>query len=339
MLVTGGLGFIGSAFLRYIFENKLAHGNVINLDSMTYAADPKNLEEIVGNSHYHFVKGSILDGALLERLYREFSFKEIVHFAAETHVDNSIISPKSFVETNILGTFELLEFVRKNKEVRLHIISTDEVYGSLPLVGEFHEESPFKPNSPYAASKASADLLARSYIQTYQLNIIISHASNNFGPGQHTEKFLPKMIARLKEGSPLPVYGHGINVRDWLYVEDHAEAIWTLLRKAKRGSVYNIGGRNEWRNIDLLYLLIDLFSTVTGEDSQKYRKLIQFVEDRKGHDLRYALSNYKIEKEFSWTPRHTMEEGLIKTIHWYLDEKRANLLCDPSSFSINALSP
>jgi dTDP-glucose 4,6-dehydratase len=339
MLITGGLGFIGSAFLRYVFKNKLVRGNVINLDSMTYAADLNNVEEIAQSSHYHFIKGSILDGDLLERLYREFSFQEIVHFAAETHVDNSIASPKSFIETNILGTFELLEFVRRNKNVRLHIISTDEVYGSLPLVGEFHEESPFRPNSPYAASKASADLLARSYVQTYQLNITTSHASNNFGPGQHAEKFLPKMISHLKEGRPLPVYGQGINVRDWLYVEDHAEAIWTLLRASKRGSVYNIGGRNEWRNIDLLYLLIDVFSAVTGENPDQLRGLIQFVEDRKGHDLRYALSNDKIEKEFSWTPRHTMEEGLLKTIHWYLDEKRANLLCDPSSFSINALSP
>ncbi len=338
MLVTGGMGFIGSAFIRYVLLEKNLTAPLVNLDIMSYAANPENVKDVSGNPNYHFVQGAIQDGNLLERLYAEFAFSTIVHFAAETHVDNSIVNPRSFVDTNILGTFELLEFVRRHPTVRLHIISTDEVYGSLSLEGVFTEESPFRPNSPYSASKAAADHLARAYYQTYKLPITISHASNNYGRGQHSEKLIPKIIANLEDKKPLPVYGLGHNVRDWLYVEDHAEAIYLLLQNAKMGSSYNVGGDNEWRNIDLIHLLIELFAEMRNKDPHELTNLIQFVSDRPGHDLRYALSNAKMVNDFSWTPHHSMIEGLRKTLNWYLNEKRTNLMCNSSTFEIHSLS-
>lgn len=326
MLVTGGLGFMGSAFLRYILTNDLVQGRVVNLDQMTYAANPRNVASIQDDPRYAFIKGSILDSSLLEDLYEEYQFPQIVHFAAETHVDNSISNPGAFVETNICGTFSLLEFLRTHRNVHLHIISTDEVYGSLESDGCFIEESPFKPNSPYSASKAAADHLARAYQKTYGLSITISHSSNNYGPGQHKEKLIPRMITNLMDKEPLPIYGNGGNIRDWLFVEDHARAVYDIITKADSGQVYNIGANNEWRNLDLIYLLIRIFCEATGENENDLKQLIQFVKDRPGHDYRYAISNKKIREELGWTPENNMELGLRKTINWYLHEAKQDSL-------------
>lgn len=321
MLVTGGLGFMGSAFIRYLLQKKHYQNKVVNLDKMTYAANEENVASIKDYEQYVFVKGSINDRNLLEKLYQEYKFTKIVHFAAETHVDNSIKNPQSFVETNILGTFTLLEFLRAHSDIHLHIISTDEVYGSLDDNGYFYETSPYKPNSPYSASKASADHLARSYFETYGLNITISHAANNYGPHQHSEKLIPHMLSRLEKKQPLPIYGNGCNIRDWLFVDDHSEAVLKILQLGTPGHVYNIGGENEWRNIDLIKMLILLYSEHKREDLHQLLSLITFVEDRPGHDFRYAMSNEKIKKEICWSPTTTIEEGLKQTINWYINEK------------------
>ncbi|MBI5274070.1 MAG: dTDP-glucose 4,6-dehydratase [Chlamydiales bacterium] len=326
MLVTGGLGFMGSAFLRFMLENNLVKNKIINLDNMTYAANLLNTASIQGDPRYVFVKGSILDSSLLEELYKEFHFSSIVHFAAETHVDNSIASPEVFVQTNILGTFSLLEFVKDHRHIRLHVVSTDEVYGSLASEGYFIEDSPYQPTSPYAATKAAADHLARAYHKTYGLHITISHSCNNYGHGQHKEKLIPRMITNLINKDPLPIYGNGKNVRDWLFVEDHARAVYMIVQEGSPGSVYNIGANNEWANIDLIYLLITMFCDITGENVQQLNQLIQFVTDRPGHDYRYAISNQKIRKELGWTPCYDMATGLKKTMKWYLNEAEQNSL-------------
>ncbi len=316
ILVTGGAGFMGSAFVRYLLQNGEEIEKVVTYDLLTYAGNLDNLKEVSEDPRHHFVRGDICNGAFVEELLRTHKIDTIVHFAAESHVDRSIENPKLFYKTNVEGTLSLLEVVRRFPEVHFHHISTDEVYGSLEE-GQFTESSPYRPNSPYAASKAAADHFVRSYAKTYGLSVTLSHSSNNFGPCQYKEKFIPRMISHCFAKEVLPVFGKGINIRDWLYVEDHAEAIWLILQKGKRGENYNIGGGSEVRNIDLLHLLIEKVAKKQGENPNTYSELITFVEDRPGHDFRYALCSKKLKSELGWKPRHPFEEGVDKTVEWY----------------------
>ncbi len=320
ILVTGGAGFIGSAFIRWGLETFENIQKIVNLDLLTYAACEKNMASFENDSRHVFVKGDIGDSILVQKLCDEHQIEAIVHFAAESHVDRSITDPKPFIDTNIVGTFSLLEIIRKNPGIHFHHISTDEVYGSVQE-GFFNESSPYKPNSPYAASKAASDHLVRAWSHTYNLSMTISHCSNNYGPCQHTEKFIPLMISNCLQGKSLPVYGEGLNIRDWLYVDDHADAVWRILNHGKKGEVYDIGGKTEKRNIDLLHTLIELVADKTSQDKQKLKHLITFVEDRPGHDFRYAIDAYKISSELGWSPSHTLRQGLEKTIDWYLWQK------------------
>jgi len=317
ILVTGGAGFMGSAFIRYGLSHALCE-RLINLDLLTYAGDPANVEMFAQDPRYLFVKGDIRDQTLVERICKEEKIDTIAHFAAETHVDRSSAGPHAFLETNVYGTFALLEVVRRIPHIRFHQISTDEVFGSLGMTGLFTEESPYAPNSPYSASKAAADHFVRSYAHTYGLFVTLSHSSNNYGPHQHPETFIPRMVSLCLQKQRLPVYGKGENVRDWLYVEDHAEAIWTILKSTKRGEVYNVGGSCEKKNLELLDLIIDEVATQCEEDPEVFRKLIHFVPDRPGHDFRYGLDGSKIRRELGWQPRHTLHEGLKKTVSFYL---------------------
>lgn len=319
LLVTGGAGFIGSAFIRYVLNHVPECEKIVNLDLLTYAGNRRNLSDIEQDPRYVFVKGNVCDEPLVESLCKGNGIDAIVHFAAESHVDRSIKSPKLFFETNVGGTFSLLEVVRRLPHLYFHHVSTDEVYGSLSDSGYFSENSPYRPNSPYSASKAASDHFVRAYANTYGLSITLSHCSNNYGPYQFPEKFIPLMILNCLQKKPLPVYGKGINVRDWLYVEDHAEALWLILSKGKKGEVYDIGGGTERRNIDLLHLLIDEISLQKNSDPKELKELITFVPDRLGHDLRYAIDSSKIKKEIGWKPRHDLESGLKKTIAWYLE--------------------
>jgi len=314
ILVTGGAGFMGSAFTRQILKKEL--DTVVVYDLLTYAGHLENLTSVESDPRYHFVRGDINDGALVEETIRKFQIEAIVHFAAESHVDTSIENPRLFYSTNVEGTLSLLEVVRSNPHIHFHQISTDEVYGSLEE-GEFTENSPYRPNSPYAASKAAADHLVRSYAKTYGLSVTISHASNNFGPCQDKEKFIPKMLSNCYAKKPLSVYGNGRNVRDWLFVEDHAEAVFAILERGKKGESYNVGARSRLSNLDLLHLLIEKVAKKNGELSKTYEDLITFVGDRPGHDFRYALCAEKLTKEVGWTPKHTFEEGIEKTVEWY----------------------
>lgn len=309
---------MGSAFIRYVLQKTDFEGTLTNLDLLTYAANLKYLESVDQDARYQFYHGNINDLNLLTNIYRERPFNTLVHFAAETHVDRSIDHPLPFVETNVLGTVQLLNFVRAHPEIHLHHISTDEVYGALGAEGVFTEDSPYKPNSPYAASKAASDHFVRSYAKTYGLHVTLSHASNNYGPCQFPEKFIPLMLSRCLEGKPLPVYGRGENVRDWLFVEDHAEAVWQILHRGTKGEVYNIGGQSEKKNLDLLHLIIDALAQKLEKDPAEYHRLITFVEDRPGHDFRYALDSSKMESEIGWKPQHHLTAGLEKTIEYYL---------------------
>lgn len=309
--MTGGAGFMGSAFIRFILKQEAFEGHLSNLDLLTYAGHLENLESVKDDARYTFFHGDIRDHALLKKIQSERPITAIVHFAAETHVDRSITDPDAFIQTNIVGTYGLLEFVRKHPEIHFHHISTDEVYGALGNEGAFTENSPYKPNSPYSASKASSDHLVRSYGVTYKLSTTTSHASNNYGPGQYPEKFIPLMIQRIKEKKELPIYGAGENIREWLFVEDHARAIWTILQHGKKGEVYNIGGGNEMKNIDLLHLLFDVMEDVTGEKVNE--KLITYVADRPGHDFRYAMDGAKIE-QLGYRPIWPLKAGLRETI-------------------------
>ncbi len=313
-MVTGGAGFIGSAFIRHAlpFVEK-----IVNLDLLTYAADQENVASIANDPRYLFVKGDICDGPLLFSLCQQHQIDAIVHCAAETHVDRSIDDPALFIESNIRGTFSLLEVVRRLPHIHFHHVSTDEVYGSISL-GAFNENSPYCPNSPYAASKAASDHLVRAWGHTYNLSTTISHCTNNFGPHQYVEKFIPNMILCCLQNKPLPVYGQGINVRDWLYVDDHAEAIWTILQKGKRAEIYDISARCERRNIDVAYEIAALLHLSPQ---------IQFVPDRPGHDLRYALDPSKIETKLGWRPRHTFSDALKQTINWYHENYRLSHSC------------
>lgn len=315
ILVTGGAGFIGSAFIRYGLS-QLPCESITNLDLLTYAADLSSLDAVKDDPRYLFVEGDICDEGLVERLCAAHQIDAIVHFAAETHVDRSILEPTTFLYTNVAGTVALLEVVRRHPHIHFHQVSTDEVYGSLEE-GYFSEISPYRPNSPYAASKAAADHFVRAYAHTYGLSTTLSHCSNNYGPYQNEEKLVPRMISRCRNKEPLPIYGTGLNVRDWLYVDDHAEALWMILEKGKRGEVFDIGGECEKQNLELLNELIALIAEAAGEDEASYRALITFVPDRPGHDLRYAIDCSKIQKEIGWKPRHSFALGLKKTVDWY----------------------
>lgn len=318
LLVTGGAGFIGSAFMRFSLTQVPSVQKVVNLDLLTYAANLKNLKEIDQDPRYLFVRGNILHGALVEEMIRVHQIDTIVHFAAETHVDRSILDPRKFNEVNVGGTLSLLEVVRRFPHIHFHQVSTDEVYGSIDN-GYFDELSNLNPNSPYAASKAASDHFVRAYANTYQLSTTISRCSNNYGPCQYQEKFIPRMLYGCLQKQRLPVYGTGKNVRDWLFVEDHAQAIWTILEKAPAGEVYNIAGDAEKTNLDLLNQLIEIVAELKNEDPFSYKQAITFVSDRPGHDFRYGLSSKKIAKELGWRPQHDFESGIRKTIQWYLE--------------------
>lgn len=318
ILVTGGAGFIGSAFIRYLLTQTSFAGTCVNYDVLTYAGNLENLKEVSSDPRYVFVQGDIRNQALVEHTCLEHDIDTIIHFAAESHVDRSILGPQAFLETNIMGTFHLLEVVRKHPRIHFHHVSTDEVYGCLGETGYFTETTPYSPNSPYSASKASSDHLVRSYVATYKISACLSNCSNNYGPYHFPEKLIPLMILNCLNGKPLPVYGEGTNVRDWLYVEDHAKALWMLLNKGKRGETYNIGGEAEWRNIDLIHEIISLLTEVKGLEKASLEKLITYVKDRPGHDFRYAIDCSKIKKEIGWKPSVTFSEGLRKTIEWYL---------------------
>ena len=317
VLVTGGAGFIGSTLIRFGLKHFPELEKIVNLDILTYAGNEKNCKEVTHDPRYLFVRGDIRKEALVQTLIEQHRIEAIIHCAAETHVDRSITDPEVFLTTNIYGTFSLLEVVRRCPHVHFHHISTDEVYGSLEE-GHFNEQSIYRPNSPYAATKAASDHLVRAWAHTFGLSATISHCTNNFGPYQYPEKLIPRMILNCLEKKPLPVYGEGINIRDWLYAEDHAEAIWTILEKSDRGEIYDIGGENEKRNIDLLHEIIDHVSLLTRQDPAHFHALITFVPDRPGHDLRYAIDCTKIKQHLGWRQRHTFSDALKKTIEWYL---------------------
>ncbi len=327
LLVTGGAGFIGSNFInRFIPQNPGCR--VVNLDALTYAGNLQNLAAVESNPRYRFVKGDIGDAALVASLLTEEKIDAVVHFAAESHVDRSITGPEIFVRTNVLGTQVLLEESRKHwqsglvADFRYYQISTDEVYGSLGETGFFTEETPLAANSPYSASKAGADLLVRAYYETFGMPTIISRCSNNYGPFHFPEKLIPLLIANIIARKPLPVYGDGSNVRDWLHVWDHGAAIECILKRAKPGSVYNIGGNNEWKNIDIVNLICDLLDGKLGRQSGENRGLITFVKDRLGHDRRYAIDASKLKADLGWSPAYTFETGISETIDWYLTNQQ-----------------
>jgi len=319
ILVTGGAGFIGSAFIRYLLSPEVAfEGKCLNLDALTYAGNQENLTSIEDDPRYLFVHGNICQQPLVEELLRDYSIDAILHFAAESHVDRSIVEPRHFIDTNVLGTFHLLEAARKHPSLHFHHVSTDEVYGSLGDTGHFTEETPYHPNSPYSASKAASDHLVRAYGHTYGLSYCLSNCSNNYGPYHFPEKFIPLMILNALERKPLPIYGQGLNVRDWLHVEDHAHALYLLLRQGRRGETYNIGGGEERRNIDLIHDLLRVIAEVQEVPLHELEALIAFVKDRPGHDLRYAIDCSKIRRELGWIPRYTLTDGLKQTILWYM---------------------
>jgi dTDP-glucose 4,6-dehydratase len=330
ILVTGGAGFIGSNFLN-LFVPRYPEHNFINFDKLTYAANLLNLKGIENLSNYTFEQGDIADFSRVNKVFAQYNPDIVVHFAAESHVDRSILGPSEFVQTNIIGTFNLLETCRKfwgnppkPKQRKLfHHVSTDEVYGSLSLgkTGLFTETTPYAPHNPYSASKASSDHLVRAYYHTYGIPIKITNCSNNYGPYQFPEKLIPLMILNALNNKPLSVYGKGENIRDWLYVEDHCEAIWTVIQKGKIGETYNIGGNNEWKNIDIVNKICDILAEKLKKDPIEFKKLITFVKDRPGHDLRYAIDSTKIKNELDWQPEETFESGLKKTIRWYLNNK------------------
>lgn len=323
ILVTGGAGFIGSAFIRHLLSPKVHfQGKCINFDALTYAGNLENLHSVSSDSRYFFVKGDIRNQEQIEQLCQEHAVETMIHFAAESHVDRSILGPQAFVETNIVGTFHLLEVLRKNPHIHFHHVSTDEVYGSLGPSGYFTEETPYQPNSPYSASKAASDHLVRAYGHTYQLSVCISNCSNNYGPYQFPEKLIPVMIQNCLDRKPLPIYGQGMNIRDWLHVEDHAEALLLLLKKGARRETYNIGGNSEWRNIDLVHEIIRLTAEIQGIEIQELQKLITYVNDRPGHDLRYAIDCSKIKRELGWEPVRIFTEGLKQTILWTMQNQQ-----------------
>jgi dTDP-glucose 4,6-dehydratase len=326
VLVTGGAGFIGSNFIRYLLQVE-PEAQVVNLDALTYAGSLENLNDLPAPERYLFAQGDICDRELVNRLLRQHQIDTIVHFAAETHVDRSILGPEQFIRTNVVGTFTLLEAARSyslgeqpSEVVRFHHVSTDEVFGSLgPDDPPFSETTPYAPNSPYAASKAASDHLVRAYGHTYGLPYTITNCSNNYGPYQFPEKLIPLMILNALEGRPLPIYGDGRQVRDWLFVEDHCEAIWTVLQKGAPGETYNIGGGNQPTNLVVVHTLCDILDELQPASPQvPHQQLLQYVTDRPGHDRRYAMDIAKISQDLGWQPRHSLTSGLIQTVEWYL---------------------
>ena len=340
ILVTGGAGFIGSNFINYLFGMSATGekafmdsgftGNIVNVDCLTYAGNLENLaqvEEKFGGKRYFFEKVDICDRAEIERIFKQYDIDTVIHFAAESHVDRSILGPEAFVRTNVMGTFTLLDVARTywnvsldnpRDDVLFHHISTDEVYGSLGKTGYFTETTPYDPRSPYSSSKASSDHLVMAYYHTYALPITLSNCTNNYGPYQFPEKLLPLMISNIRDGKNLPVYGEGLNVRDWIYVEDHNRAVWQIVNDGKTGEKYNIGGENEWQNIKLLHKVIELTSAEVGKSAAEVEKTIVHVKDRPGHDARYAIDCTKIKKELGWERKMTFEQGLSMTVKWYL---------------------
>mgnify|MGYP002783719949 FL=1 len=330
ILVTGGAGFIGSNFIPYfLFQNRDI--SIINLDLLTYAGDLSNLKEIETHPGYTFIKGDIGDRTLVESLFKEYNIQGVIHFAAESHVDNSITGPEAFVRTNVNGTFTLLDVARKawlkapfephsgQEQSRFLHVSTDEVYGTLGDTGYFTEATAYAPNSPYSASKAGSDMLVRSYHHTYGMNTITTNCSNNYGPKQHKEKLIPTIIRKALSNQPIPIYGDGLNVRDWLYVLDHAKGIELAFKKGLAGQTYNIGGRNERTNMQIVNTICSILDSQSPRsDGRSYKNQITFVKDRAGHDRRYAIDATKIETQLGWKAEENFETGILKTIHWYL---------------------
>ena len=340
ILVTGGAGFIGSNFIHYLFGLSSAKGNlfndadfsgnVVNVDCLTYAGNLeslKDVEEKFGGKRYFFEKVDICNRPEIERILKQYDIDTIIHFAAESHVDRSILGPETFIKTNVMGTFTLLDAARSfwkkpdgtfRDDVLFHHISTDEVYGSLGETGYFTETTPYDPRSPYSSSKASSDHIAMAYFHTYGLPLTLSNCTNNYGSYQFPEKLLPLMISNIRDGKPLPVYGKGDNIRDWIYVEDHNRAVWLIVNKGRTGQKYNIGGENEWQNIKLLHKVIELSAEKLGKPASEIEKTITYVKDRPGHDKRYAIDCTKIKTELGWQRKMTFEEGLNATVDWYL---------------------
>ncbi|AEH00874.1 dTDP-glucose 4,6-dehydratase [Lacinutrix sp. 5H-3-7-4] len=333
LLITGGAGFIGSNFIPYYLEtNPDVH--VLNLDKLTYAGDISNLKELENNDRYTFVQGDICDRALVEKLFEAHNFIGVIHFAAESHVDNSIKNPSAFIDTNITGTFNLLDVAKKHwmegpnqvkagfENARFHHISTDEVYGTLGVTGLFTEQTPYAPNSPYSASKAASDFIIRSYFHTYGMNVVTTNCSNNYGPKQHDEKLIPTIIRKAISGESIPIYGDGKNIRDWLYVLDHCKGIALAFKKGKAGETYNIGGRNERDNLYIVNTICKILDKIKPSKTS-YKEQITFVKDRPGHDFRYAIDASKIENELAWEANENFESGIQKTIEWYLNKYKA----------------
>lgn len=332
ILITGGAGFIGSHVVRR-FVNNYSQYQIYNLDKLTYAGNMENLSDVDTMPNYHFIKGDIADVTFIENLFEQHKFDAVIHLAAESHVDRSISNPMEFIMANIVGTVNLLNAAKNlwlqspsplvNPDASggmglFYHISTDEVYGSLGKEGLFTEETPYDPRSPYSSSKASSDHLVRAYYHTYKLPVIISNCSNNYGPNQFPEKLIPLALNNIKNNKPIPVYGKGENIRDWLYVEDHAAAIDLIFHKGKTGSTYNIGGHNEWKNLDLIHLLCEIMDRKLNRPAGESVKLITYVKDRAGHDMRYAIDATKVKNELGWLPSLQFEEGLEKTVDWYL---------------------
>ena len=332
ILVTGGAGFIGSNFVPYYLETR-PNDHIINIDALTYAGNLDNLKEVEGNERYTFIKGDICDRKLIEKLFERYDIQAVIHFAAESHVDNSITNPDAFMQTNIIGTFNLIDVAKKHwmvgpgvykeayKNSRFHHVSTDEVYGTLGKEGLFHETTPYAPNSPYSASKASSDFIVRSYHHTYGMNVVTTNCSNNYGPKQHDEKLIPTIIRKALSAESIPIYGDGSNIRDWLYVLDHCKGIALAYENGISGETYNIGGRNERNNVYIAQTVCEILDKKHPKpDNTSYKDLISFVKDRAGHDFRYAIDASKIENELGWEADENFETGIEKTIDWYLEK-------------------
>ncbi|HTL55087.1 MAG TPA: dTDP-glucose 4,6-dehydratase [Candidatus Limnocylindrales bacterium] len=325
LLITGGAGFIGSNVIQHIIDEPSVE-KLVNLDCLTYAGHLANLEKVKAHPKYAFEKVDLRDKAGVLGVVERHGITHVMHLAAESHVDRSITGPGDFIHTNVVGTFNLLEACRAvwkqpGSGHKFHHVSTDEVYGSLGATGLFTETTPYAPNSPYSASKASSDMLVRAYHHTYGLPTVITNCSNNYGPYQFPEKLIPVVIQSVLTRKPVPVYGDGMNVRDWLYVRDHAEALWQVLNCGKVGDTYNIGGHNEWANIRIVELICDLIDELAPQAGGNSRKLITFVKDRPGHDRRYAIDATKIQKDLGWVPAHRFEQGIRETVQWYLDNQ------------------
>ena len=327
ILITGGAGFIGSHLVRHFVAHYTQH-NIINIDALTYAGNLENLASIAEAENYHFVQADICDRQKVEEVFATHAITHVIHLAAESHVDRSIADPLAFAKTNVMGTLVLLEAARhfwkdKKEDSFFYHISTDEVFGALGDTGYFSEDSPYAPRSPYSASKASSDHFVNAYAETYGMPIKISNCSNNYGPHQFPEKLIPLCIQKIKNQTPIPVYGQGENVRDWLFVLDHIQAIQTVFEKGAFGETYLIGGNNEWKNIDVVQLLVKIVDDLLGHPVGHSERLIQFVPDRPGHDLRYAIDAQKIRRELGWKPQYTFEKGLRETVQWYLSHPEA----------------